>query len=117
MTVDLFKVAEIVLKISAVIGALGVIISIIKKYLDKLVDKIQKPIIKKIDSLDNELTKNYLVEFLNDVKNGIEKTDYQTERAHEAYRHYTEDLKGNSYIHTMWTKYMKGEEDHEGKNI
>ena len=52
---------------------------------------------------------NWLVEFLADVKNGVPKSDYQIARAHEVYRHYSEDLKGNSYIHEQWEKIMKGE--------
>ena len=48
-----------------------------------------------------------LVEFIEDSKNSIPKDDIQKKRASEVYDHYTLDLKGNSYIHDGWQKYVK----------
>ena len=50
---------------------------------------------------------NYLVEFIEDSKNGIPKDEIQKKRASEVYDHYTQDLHGNSYIHDGWQKYVK----------
>ena len=50
---------------------------------------------------------NYLVEFIEDSKNGITKDEIQKKRASEVYDHYTQDLHGNSYIHDGWDKYVK----------
>lgn len=90
-----------------------------KKPVDKAVDnKFQealKPINTKlntiddrIDKLDKNQCKNYLTEFLEDVKNGIPKSDIQIQRATEVYDHYINDLHLNTYIHDNWEKYMKG---------
>lgn len=49
---------------------------------------------------------NYLVNFIEDSKNGIPKDDIQKKRASEVYDHYTRDLHGNSYIHDGWEKYV-----------
>ena len=66
------------------------------------------PILKRIDRLDKEHCKSYLTEFLADVKNGVHKDENQIARANEVYDFYTNNLNGNSYIHTAWEKYMKG---------
>lgn len=90
-----------------------------KKPVDKAVDnkftEALKPINDKlaviddrIDKLDKNQCKNYLTEFLEDVKNGIPKSDIQIQRATEVYDHYINDLHLNTYIHDGWEKYMKG---------
>ena len=51
--------------------------------------------------------RNYLVEFLADVENGIKKDEAQIKRAYEVYDHYKQDLNGNSYIGDKWERLMK----------
>lgn len=60
-----------------------------------------------IKKLDKNQCMNYLVEFIEDSKNGISKDDIQKKRASEVFDHYTQDLHGNSYIHAGWEKYVK----------
>ena len=56
------------------------------------------PIEKKIDKVDMNATKNFLVSKIADLKKGEGLDDVSRERFYEQYRHYTEDLHGNSYI-------------------
>lgn len=88
--------------LAGIITTSGIICASIKKYIDK---NFTKPVIDKIDNLELEQSKNYLLEFLCDVKNGVHKNEYQIQRAHEVFERYTK-LNGNSYIHSMWEKYM-----------
>ena len=100
--IDILIVVDILIKIAGAIGSCGVICTFLRKYIDKMTGKITEPILSRIDKLDNEQCKNYLLEFLNDVKNGVPKNEYQIARAYEVYEHYSNDLKGNSYIHKLW---------------
>lgn len=109
MTIDLNVVKEIIVGIAGVTTAITIIWAFVKNHMDSIIGKITEPIIDKIDSLDKSQCMNWLVEFLADVKNGVPKSDYQIARAHEVYRHYSVDLKGNSYIHEQWERIMKGD--------
>lgn len=73
----------------------------------KILNKQLEPIYKKIDKIDENQCRNFLVDFLADVEKGIEKDDVQVKRAYEVYEHYTKDLHKNSYIHDKWEKLMK----------
>ncbi len=95
---------DIIIKISAFITALTTILVFIKKIMDHQF----KPINNKIDIIDKNQCRNYLVDFLADIEAGVEKDECQIERAYELYDHYTKDLNGNSYIHDKWEKLMKG---------
>lgn len=63
----------------------------IKKKMDNLSEKI-------ID-VDKNTCKNYLVTALSKIDQGYQMDDVESERFWEQYDHYTDDLKGNSYIH------------------
>lgn len=99
MVIDLTQLNSWLGVIVSLASLIGVIFGGIKWFLTK-------PIIDKIDQMDKSQCMNYLVEFLNDVKNGEHKNEYQLARAHEVYNHYTVDLKGNSYIHKLWEEVM-----------
>ena len=115
-------ISVIVISIATFLNALIAIASFItkvKKPIDATVDKKFKEVLKpindklgtiddRIDKLDKNQCKNYLTEFLEDVKNGIPKSDIQIQRATEVYDHYRNDLHLNTYIHDSWEKYMKG---------
>ena len=73
----------------------------------KIINSQLEPINKKIDKIDENQCRNFLVDFLADVEKGIEKDEVQIKRAYEVYEHYTRDLHKNSYIHDKWTKLMK----------
>lgn len=89
--------------ILALASAVGAILFGLKKIMVKQLE----PLSKKIDKLDINECRNYLVDFLVDVERGIDKDEIQIKRAYEIYDHYTNDLKGNSYIHDRWNKLMK----------
>lgn len=89
--------------IVAFIGSISAIIITLKKIISAQLE----PINKKLDKLDINQCRNYLVDFLADVENGIKKDETQIKRAYEIYDHYKNDLHGNSYIHDKWIKLMK----------
>ena len=83
-------------------------------YLKNSVEEALEPVKESINDtnsyvkkLDKNQCMNYLVDFIEDSKNGIEKDEIQKKRASEVYDHYTNDLHGNSYIHDGWEKYVK----------
>lgn len=62
------------------------------------IEKTQKEILKRIDTVDLENCKNYLVTFLAEISRGERKDDTEIMRFWEEYQHY-ESKGGNSYIH------------------
>ena len=60
-------------------------------------EKTQKSILKRLDSVDIENCKNYLVTFLAEVGRGEMKDETETQRFWEEFEHY-QNLGGNSYI-------------------
>ena len=117
MTIDLSVLKDILITIATVITSSGVIAVFLRKYFDKMVSKITDPITKQIREMDRQQCMNYLTEYIADVRNGVPKSDYQTFRAYDVYEHYTKDLKGNSYIKEQWETFVKGEKDHDNKQI
>lgn len=89
-----------------IIEFVGVIITIIVA-MKKMLDKQFKPMMEKVDKLDKNQCRNYLVDFLADVEQEIPKNEVQIKRAYEVYDHYSEDLKGNSYVRDKWEKLKK----------
>ena len=73
----------------------------------KIINKQLEPINKKIMKIDENQCRNFLVDFLADIDNGIKKDDVQIKRAYEVYEHYTNELHKNSYIHDKWEKARK----------
>lgn len=115
------QISIIIISIATFLNALSAIITFIgkaKKPVDNAVDKklqeVLQPIHDKLDNVNIDIKKldknqcmNYLVEFIEDSKNGITKDEIQKKRASEVYDHYTQDLHGNSYTHDGWDKYVK----------
>ncbi len=97
------NIVNVIILISTFITAVTTIIVAIKKTLKKMFE----PINTKIDNIDLGQARNYLVDFLADIENGVQKDECQIERAYELYDHYTKDLHGNSYIHAKWGKVME----------
>lgn len=56
-----------------------------------------KDVSKKVDNVDMESCKNYLVTFLSGVERGNNVDEIERERFYEQYQHYT-NIGGNSYI-------------------
>ena len=86
-----------------IVEFVGVIITIIVA-MKKILDKQLTPIVEKIDKLDKNQCRNYLVNFLADIEQGISKDETQIKRACEVYDHYSDDLKCNSYVKDKWEK-------------
>lgn len=107
----LINVAELVSAFTIVIVAL---VKIEKWTKGKISGWLLKSVYNKLDNiedrvykLDTNQCKNFLNEFLADMKNGVPKTEYQKARAYEVYEHYKDDLHQNSYIEKQWNEYMK----------
>lgn len=94
---------EIIIKISSLISAIVVILT----SMSKIINYSLKPLYDKINKIDENQSRNYLVDFLSDIENGEMKNDCQINRAYEVYDHYINDLKGNSYIKDKWNKVME----------
>jgi hypothetical protein len=75
-------------------GAVGVIFKAVKSSNNDLKGMIEK--------MDKNQCIRELVNFMADVKHDIPKTEVQIKLAKDTYRHYTGDLKGNSYISDEW---------------
>ena len=72
------------------------------------IEKTQKDILARLDTVDKENCKNYLVTFLAEVARGEMKDETEMQRFWEEYEHYTAPpLKGNSYI-THKVEELKG---------
>jgi hypothetical protein len=114
------KIIATLIAISGFLNAILMIVNFIKiakKPVDKVwerkLNEALKPLNDKSDDINKYIKKidknecmNFLVNFLADIENGIEKDDVQTKRACEVYDHYVKDLQGNSYIHDKWTRLM-----------
>lgn len=99
-------VEELIKWIGLIAGFIGSITTICI-FCKKVINKGFEPIYKKIDKIDENQCRNFLVDFLADVEEGIHKDEVQIKRAYEVYEHYTNDLHKNSYIHDKWEKLMK----------
>lgn len=104
----------IIITIATLLNAITTIINFVKnskKGADAIIknslNEALQPVEQSIKKLDINRCKDFLVDFLTDVENGVKKDDIQITRAYEVYDHYTMDLHGNSYIHDKWTKLMK----------
>lgn len=84
-------------------GLLGTIVIAV----DKILSKQLQPLNNKIEKLDMNQCKNFLVSFLADVEHGKELDEVEVKRAYDVYDHYKIDLHGNSYIKDKWDKLMK----------
>lgn len=104
-----------------IISALNIIMTFVEKLknpIDKVTDKKVQAILAPINTelvnirediirLDKNQCKNYLIEFLESIEKGEEKTEIEIQRATEVYDHYSDDLHLNSYIHDKWERLMK----------
>lgn len=84
-------------------GMLGTLYILLKNILNKSLE----PIKETMKIVDINQCKNFLVRFLADVERGEVLDDVEIKRAYDAYDHYTNELKQNSYIHDKWEKLMK----------
>lgn len=92
--------------IKFIVEFVGILLSVMFA-VKKAVNKQLEPLNKKIDTLDMNDCKNFLVRFLADVERGQHIDEVEIKRAHDVYDHYKDDLGGNSYIADKWNKLMK----------
>ena len=102
--ITLGQVAVVVASLAAFITGLGVLYGKLKKWLKAVFKEELEPISKSIekvekrlDDVDLESTKNYLVSFLSNVEKGNAVDEIERERFWEMYNHYSK-VGGNSYI-------------------
>ena len=97
---------EIIIQVSTLIASVGIITGIITTNLKKWLAKEILDLKKTVKEMDYNSCKNYLTDFLTDLKKGQPKTEVQVERACEVWKHYKDELNGNSYIERDWIEYM-----------
>lgn len=102
MKIDLSQLVNIVILLGSFIGAVSIIIAVIKKTINKLF----APVTKKLEKMDVQQCRTYLVNFLCDLEYGAEKDEVQYKLAHEIYDRYTNELHQNSYVHDKWDRVM-----------
>jgi len=105
-------ISTLVVFLVGLIGGIGYLHKSLKTWLEKLLDDQFKALtIKitdletKIDKVDMETCKNFLVRFLADVENGAVILDSEKQRFWEEYEHYILNG-GNSYI-KEWVDRLK----------
>ena len=102
-----------IILIGTLITAITTICVFCKKIINKgfepiyqKMDKQKEDINHRLDKLDINQCRNYLVNLLSDMEAGEKVSELRLKRAYEVYDHYCE-LGGNSYIHDKWEKLMK----------
>lgn len=93
-------------RVAAFVVAFGGSIAAIIKGVNKAVKKLLEPLENKVDAVDLENCKNYLVTFLASCERGEAHDEIELERFHEQFEHYKK-LGGNSYIHAKVEKLKK----------
>ena len=81
-------------------------ISVVANVLKKSIAKLFSPLNEKIIDMDIRECRMFLIDFLNDIENGVTKDEVQLKFAHELYDHYKNDLRQNSYVHDKWERLM-----------
>ena len=92
--ITLGQIESLLVWIGGFIGAVSVIVVAVKK----AVSTGLKPIMDKIDKVDKNATMNYLVARMDEIDKGHKLEGVPRKRFMDEYQHYTEDLKGNTYI-------------------
>lgn len=114
------QIAAAVAMIAALISGLAIIGQRLKSYIKsafgdsakeitaqiEALDKKIKQLEKRVEKVDQEAVKNYLVPFLAGVERGNPVDEIERERFHEEYQHYV-DGGGNSYIKSKVDKLKK----------
>ncbi|MCI9247404.1 MAG: hypothetical protein HFJ30_09985 [Clostridia bacterium] len=107
ITLIIISIATLLNAVLAIYNFVSKIRNGSKNVIDKKFQIALSPLEQKIDKIDENQCRNFLVDFLADIENGVEKDEVQIKRAYEVYEHYTNDLHKNSYIHDKWEKLMK----------
>lgn len=85
---------------ASVIAAAGAIVALLRRCLAGLF----APLEKKLSYMDKRECRHFLVSFLCDIENGVQKDEVQWKLAHDTYDYYRNILKENSYVHDKWER-------------
>lgn len=106
LTLDEISVA--VLFAAGLIGGIKYLKDTIKEAIEKILEDQFKGINEKLNTLDIQMTKNFLVRYLADVERENVIYDAENRRFWEEYDHYKDDLKQNSYV-KKWVQDLEAE--------
>lgn len=116
--IENWTLEQISVSLALIVGIIGSVVYLknkVKEWIEDLLEKKFKAIDTrfddiegKIDKVDMETCKNFLVRFLADVENGSDILPQETQRFWEEYQHYI-DKDGNSYI-KEWVNKLKSKE-------
>lgn len=114
-SITLGQIAAAVGIIVALIVGFNKISDTIKESMGKVFKDLMQPFSDKLDdieksvaNIDKATCKNFLVRCLADLEKGNVMSEVEVERFWEQYKHYTTDLKENSFI-SEWTERLKKE--------
>ncbi len=91
---------DIIIYFASFVTAVGVIVTVLKKFLSKELE----PLKWQIHKMDVKECRRFLIDFLIDVENDIGKDEVQWKFAHDVYDHYINELKENSYVKDKWER-------------
>lgn len=91
------QIGGIITLLVGLISGVGYLSQSTKKWIRTALKDQMDGIEARLDKVDIESTKNYLVTFLSDLERGKNIDEIECERFHEQYEHY-QSLGGNSYI-------------------
>ncbi len=86
------------------IGSFVGLMTLVLRWQNKKLDEKLKPICEEIKKTKINKCKNYLVDFLDDVEDGVKMSPERVERGYEVYEEYTEGLKQNHYVKKKWLR-------------
>ena len=111
--ITLGQIVAIITFASVLIGAITGLIGFSKSFISKVlnpinekVDHLEKMSSNSRNNIELELIKIILVNFMNDIERGNDKSSIQKQNAYELYDRY-KTLGGNSYVHDSWEKLNK----------
>lgn len=111
--ISLGQIAGVITFLGIFIGAITWMITFFKssvakifKPVDEKIARIERVSMESRNNIELELIKVILVNFINDIESGSNKSGIQKKNAYELYDRY-QKLGGNSYIHDCWEKLIK----------
>ena len=99
-------VGEFIAFLVALVGGLGYLNRTLKKWIGAMMNEKFDRVDKRLDRVDMESCKNFLVRCLSDIERGEPMAETEAERFWEQYEHYSQSG-GNSYIKQKIEKLQK----------
>ena len=111
--ISLGQIVAFISLISIIIGAITSLIAFSKNFISKVLKPLNEKInhLEKVstenrNNIERELIKIILVNFIDDIEKGENKTSIQKQNIYELYDRYIA-LGGNSYVHDNWQRLIK----------